>query len=556
MLDARLREFGEQQLSINALLYLASHYMDAENRPENFLACLHQWQEIFNNLPKTQTAHQWAKTFSKLLMLFNWPGERKLTSNEYQTVQVWQDVLGQFASFDLISPSLNYSAALRQLCQLASAFSFQPETPEVPVQVLGVSGAAGMQFDHLWIMGLNEEVWPEMVEPNPFIPIAMQREAQLPNASAEIKLAHARNMTQRLVSSSPDIILSYPQIEKERPLRPSPLIKPYLRTDIDHYIKRTAAYVTKLYGSQQFENVKDDEAPAIPAGQSARGGASLFKDQAACPFRAFARHRLNTRGLMSADIGLNAMDRGLIIHQLMQQLWQKLGGHKALLAQGEAELNTLIEDVIDTVLTQYKKQRPKTFTERFTYLEAQRLDILLKEWLNIERERMPFTVHACEQEHVSIINDIEVCTRIDRVDQLADGQHVITDYKTGDARLASWFDDRPDEPQLPLYAISSEGEVAAIVFAKLKRGEATYIGLANDESILPNVNTLNNSRLTRDIDDWSMLFTQWRESLGRLAEAFHQGDARVDPKDNNSCRYCDLHAFCRIYENNGVRSEG
>ena len=48
--------------------------------------------------------------------------------------------------------------------------------------------------------------------------------------------------------------------------------------------------------------------------------------------------------------------------------------------------------------------------------------------------------------------DLEFAVSIDRVDRLADGARVLIDYKTGNA-AADWRGERPDNPQLPIYAL-------------------------------------------------------------------------------------------------------
>ncbi|MCH7695082.1 MAG: PD-(D/E)XK nuclease family protein [Proteobacteria bacterium] len=547
-LDARLRDFGETQLDIDCLLYFAGHTLQQDQQCTEFLDCLRTWQDTFKALPVKQTARQWTSTFSQLLEIFAWPGERSLNSAEFQMFEAWQDVIKQFASLQLVTASFSFSFALSQLKQLAGAYSFQPQTPEVPVQVLGLAGAAGLGFDHLWVMGLHEEVWPIPAEPNPFIPIGLQRQAQLANASAEINLAHSKRMTELLRACSAEVIFSYPQHEQERPLRPSPLIKPYPPASTDAEKHRHTSYARQIHATRDYQYINDFRGPVIAKGESVKGGAGLFKDQAACAFRAFARYRLSAYGLGSVDIGLNAMERGSLIHTVMQLMWQHLGGQQALLACDEALLESLIDKSINVAIEQYQKRRPQTFTERFKALEAQRLARLVHDWLALERERQTFEVIAREEKHHFSFHGIEVRTRIDRIDQIHDGRKVIIDYKTGDARLAAWFGERPDEPQLPLYAVTNEGQIAAIVFARLKRGECSYVGLANGEDIIPGVSSWQDSRYNRDSTKWELLLAQWDEVLKKLANAFCDGDARVAPKDINSCRYCDLHALCRIYE--------
>lgn len=41
------------------------------------------------------------------------------------------------------------------------------------------------------------------------------------------------------------------------------------------------------------------------------------------------------------------------------------------------------------------------------------------------------------------------------------------------------------------------------------------------------------------------LKAHWAEVLGRLAGAFADGDARVDPLPA-ACRYCDVRPLCRV----------
>jgi len=548
-LDAYLRRNGEFRITFGTVQQmLKDDSLPARDVPGCFVEFWRKYRETFHAHDKKQTAGNWARVFSDLLQAFRWPGDRPLDSAEYQTVAEWQEQLRRFAALDQVSPLLFARDALSLLRQMLMNSSFQPETPEVPIQILGMTGAAAMQFDHLWIMGLHEEVWPGKAEPNPFIPVKLQRELGMPGASPEIKLLRAQNLLECLVRSSPDVVLSYPQNENDRELRASPLLKPYAVSMKPCTSNNTNHYAGLIYQSRRIEEMDDTLAPAVPAGQVVSGGTGLFRDQAACPFRAFARHRLYAEGLDSKDIGLDPRARGSLMHEVMEKLWRRLGSSQALLDLREEQLEKIIHDSVHAAVRGFRRQFPQTFTERFTQLETDRLRAMVYQFLEQERARKPFTVQACEHWHRFTFNDITISTRIDRIDQLADGRYVIMDYKTGDPKISHWFSERPDEPQLPLYAITSAGELAAIVFTPLKKDGVGYIGLARENELLPGVKTVTDTRINGDIPDWGTLFTKWRETLGRLAINFRQGVAVVDPKSTKSCTQCDLHNLCRIHE--------
>src|SRR5436305_1075206 len=61
----------------------------------------------------------------------------------------------EVATVDRVSPVLACREALRLLRSMANDAVFQPEAPEVPIQILGVLESAALEFDHLWIMGLT-----------------------------------------------------------------------------------------------------------------------------------------------------------------------------------------------------------------------------------------------------------------------------------------------------------------------------------------------------------------------------------------------------------------
>jgi ATP-dependent helicase/nuclease subunit B len=542
--DAALRRIGEQQLSLKTLYWIAEERCEEYEQCKEFIQLLKTFEISFLSHARKQTLRLWTTTFSEWLTGFGWPGERSLDSDEHQVMTAWQSALTQLGSLDGLSKPVSFSTALFQLNRLLTETRFQPETPETPIQISGIAGAAGMQFDYLWVMGMQDDNWPALMPVNAFIPITCQREFHIPTASADAQLELAKNITDKLIMSAKEVVFSYSSQEGDRLCRPSPLIKNLaIKEGNDGSYED---YKNTIFASSEIEVFIDINAPEIPAGQTANGGSSLFKDQSGCPFKAFARHRLYAEGLQQTDIGLSAAERGNLVHRALQYLWQRLKSLENLKYKTELELEEIIHSVVSEAIKLQISQQPETFTDRFTELEQQRLEQLLKQWLLIESERGEFKVIATEEWKTILFEDIELHLRVDRVDELADGRCVILDYKTGPVSKSDWESENPNDPQLPLYAVTNEQQVAAIAFASLKRGELRFIGQAESDDILPKVKS--------DTDlSWQEKLDNWEQTLIKLANDFRQGIAIVDPKKSGkpslkACRYCDLHALCRIHE--------
>ena len=537
--DAALRRIGEQQLSFKTLYWIAEVRCKEHEQCEGFIQLLKTFEISFLSHAKKQTLREWTMSFSEWLSGFAWPGERSLNSDEHQALQAWQSALTQLASLDGLTEQVSFSTAFFQLNRLLGETQFQPETTETPIQILGMTGAAGMQFDYLWVMDMQDECWPQIKQANAFIPITCQREFNIPDASADMQLKLAKQLTQKLSASAKEIVFSYTKLEGDRICRPSPLIR-VENAETNNTNMPYEDYKDILLGSSQLESFMDVHAPEIPVGQIANGGSALFKDQSACPFKAFARHRLYAESLQQSDIGLSAAERGNLVHRALQYLWQRLKSSDTQDYRSETELTKIIRSVVQEAIKQQISQQPETFTDRFTELEQQRLEQLLKEWLLIEKDRSGFKIISTEEWRTVLFQDIELNLRVDRIDELADGRCVIIDYKTGAVSKNDWESDNPNDPQLPLYAITSKQEVAAIAFASLKRGKLGFVGQADADDILPGIKS--------DSDlSWQDKLDAWEQILIQLADDFRQGKAIVDPT-KTACRYCDLHALCRIHE--------
>ena len=141
------------------------------------------------------------------------------------------------------------------------------------------------------------------------------------------------------------------------------------------------------------------------------------------------------------------------------------------------------------------------------------------------------------------VGGIDLSIRADRMDRLENGDFVVLDYKTGECSASDWFGSRPNDPQLPIYAVTAEAPVAGVFYGQLKTGKVAFRGMMDSEGLVPGV------KPSRDAVSIDQKIDGWQDVLDQLGEDFREGRAAVDPKDRRkSCQYCALPTLCRINE--------
>ncbi len=511
-----------------------------------------------------RSSHQlpgyWAEHFTTFLQKLGWPGDRGLSSGEYQAVQHFRKALAELASLDGVSTAMSRSAAAALLARMIGNTEFQPEGAGGPVQVLGELESSGMTFDHLWVLGLHDAALPRHPGPNPFIPLTIQRRHRMKRADAEREQHFAAQVAARLFAAAPDIVLSWPVRGNTAEQRPSPFLNGI--ADGQPLQAESNSPDRLLWQARPaLEELIDDQGPPISTRKPFTGGTGILKDQALCPFRAFAHHRLRAERLDAPEIGIDNMSRGTLVHTVLELFWAQVVDQDALLSLDQPSLAKLLGDAAEGALDRLERELRCDLPHRQRQIEHQRLVSVTRQWLEFERRRGSFRVMAAEKNRQVQLGSLAIRTRIDRIDELDDGTCAIIDYKTGRADPLQWLDQRITEPQLPAYCLGlPHASVGAVMFAvvRSKEKESGFSGLARDSAAWPGAKS---RALAAGLEEkgWSgfdEVLAHWEKTLPALGDAFTRGDAAVDPVDPElACKYCDLKGLCRILEQAGVVQE-
>jgi len=573
LLEKCLRDNYPRQLRAGEIQYRASeikkhdhqHNLLPENQHEpqawnslELSAVLSTLKRFDNNHKGSFSPSAWAQSFDRLLVSLGWPLAEALPEEHdrnWQALQAWREVLRELASLDATVPSLGRNTAIYQLKQICRETIFQARTAPAPIQVLGLYEVSGLRFDHLWVMGLHNDNWPPSAKPNPFIPGKLQRAVQLPNSSPQRELEVARIITRRLLETAPDCVFSYPgQLDGEEVLA-SPLL------DIDTIKKVSEVQIWKdqswrevIAGSGKPQTCHLEKPGKLLHG-TARGGSSILRNQALCPFRAFASNRLGAESLETPADGISPKLHGSLVHSVLELFWKETRNQSTLLSLGEQILSETVRKHVDYVTGEHRglKQRPA-----FRDVEATRVYRQVMDCLEQDMLRETFEVVAFEKEILPEIEGQTIRLFIDRIDKLPSGDEIIIDYKTGRVEPKKWFGNRPEDPQLPLYAISAERTPAAVVFSIIRDDGCLYEGVVKQGGLLPGLPKSGkaNQYLVDAGYEMPKTIKGWRQVLHHLMADFLEGEAAIDPKHGlKTCEnsYCELQSVCRIGELEQVR---
>ncbi len=499
---------------------LDSHYALHRLSPHTQTAALHARLQGINpqilNLKDNKLPSQWSLVFSNSLHALGWPGTRRLNSLEYQQVEHWQRCLQQLSSLDIVIGNCSLDTALQWLREAVQAHNFQAQSAPSPIQVLGVLEASGLHFTHLWISGMHRNAWPPAPSPDPLLPLWLQRQHNMPHASGEREWLYARHLSEHFAQCTQQLVCSYAKHAGDCEQQLSELWSHLPTTE------HTVPVCTLT--PETLERLAIDGAPPVSSDEQVAGGFGILKMQIINPFNAFARYRLGVDTAKEPVSGISAMERGNLLHAVLEDFWHDVKNLQALRNMGGDTQQQKLDQQANTHIEKLIRQKPDL--QHALYIEKQRLLRLLEQWLEEERRREDFVVAGIEEKLPLQLAGLPLQLRIDRIDKLTNGKHLLIDYKTGATLLkrTDWATDSaeeaPLEPQLPLYA-AFYPDSCGIAWAQIHTKKAAWTSLGTSSDI-PGLST-SKTDWQQSEAQWQQQLQRWRRALETVADHFMQG---------------------------------
>ena len=301
-----------------------------------------------------------------------------------------------------------------------------------------------------------------------------------------------------------------------------------------------------LWSAQQIEapvleELVDERAPAVGSEERTHGVATL-RSQSQCPFRGFAETRLDACVLEQPIPGFNERERGQILHDALQGIFTAVGNSRSLqdlLTRREASAALIADHIGRAVDGQCAKRNPGA---RWAERERTRLQGLLERWLELESRRAPFQVEHVEGSgETAVHGGLAYQLRIDRIDRLEDGSHVLIDYKSGWVQ-PDWRGERPDNPQLPMYALRHrENTWCGVAYGRVSASRVSFRGGVGAWRYFPGCPSQPAGRLR----ELHLLVAAWERARRSLAQRVSQA-VRRKLRPRSCLPLLHLQGLCRV----------
>ncbi len=453
---------------------------------------------------------KWILLADQFLENVGWPGARALESHDYQLVNRWRELMNAFAKVGTIEPSMDWPETISRILGMAADTVWQPESGPGVITVLGKLEVYGLEFDRVWISGMDASQWPPRSRPLPYVSRALQRERGMPDATPADTLAFARRLLTRFRGAAPECVFSWAERRKDVELMSSTMLDG-LGVTTDRGCFDPSWSARHLIGSVARAKVSDDPVPPIAPDEHVRGGSYTLQRQFIEPFSAFVHGRLGVRHLEPFSKGLSPSLRGSVIHDALHNLLIDRPTQQEI--EAWPDLESRIGSAVDSALGRIGRHAT-WILQRLIGIEGRRLRYILHDFIAEEKDRSRFSVIDVEKELDYQCGGIALHFKIDRVDSLPDGRLLVIDYKTGAPKSFHNRDGDLTDLQLVAYADALGEPIGGLVFINVDTRVVDYRGTGD-------------GWLQLDNSDWGTTLDRWKVELHRVVKELVSGDGRI-----------------------------
>jgi len=438
--------------------------------------------------------------------------------------------------------------ASRKVAQIGAA-------EDAGIQIMGMIESRGLDFDKLYVLGMDDRSLPEPIRPLPLLDSTERKLVQ--GGTVESQYEFAKRAYGHMMTLAPDITLLRAEMEDLKPLAPSPfwptaeekrsidiwnepeptwLRAGWLRSACKglHEAISPDLIIEKLYGIER-----------IPDSVSV----SRFQTAVICPYRFFVEAILKTEPLEEIEPDASPREKGNRVHRALSLFTKRLREQDMDLISERATdlLRLCVDDALHNVAD---KPHWEVERRRWIGVDGKPEGGILTDWLDRERERWLDGWRCIAEE--SPFDALTVSGlpftlkgRIDRIDFNKEGGVLLWDYKTGTPSTTADIITNLKDPQLVVYLLALvSGHIPALepYIDSNTPFSSGYIRLKSSGDI----------RIS-PIKGIESSLEKWEEAIAKLGELLEGGDFRPEPfpvsevtDRYKTCEKCPDITLCQV----------
>lgn len=412
------------------------------------------------------------------------------------------------------------------LAEWRAFLSLQLEsTPFVPsgfdrrVVMLQLTGAQLRSFDAVLMVGADADHLPSQLNETLFFANAVRRELGL--ATREMRQRMQLRDFAELLSSSTEVVLSWQSHKNGEPNPVSTWVERLQLTLERSGAAKLATHAVELTPHTLTHMPPIMPAPSAPQLLPRKLSASGYNNLVACPYQFFATRMLGLDGLGELSDMPEKRDYGDWLHEILRIYHETIRDRRVHVDDREFLLREISERVFAQALE-------RSAAALGYYVRWQKIIPAYLAWSN-ERESQGWRFVAGEQKFQKTLSwpDGQIILHgcIDRIDENAEGERAVLDYKTRNVQALRDKAKETEDHQLAFYGLLSDLPVAAAHYVAL---EATKD--KTGDAAAPNY------------EEWQVLLE--RQIVANI-RAIGEGAALPATGIERVCVFCEVRGLCR-----------
>ncbi len=427
-----------------------------------------------------ESPKEWLSFINNKLKKVDWLTLDNESNSDNFIFKKWIQLLKDCEQSLISHESISYLNFIKLIESTAENTYIQAHPLHQQVKILEYNDAIEMEFDYLWLSGLDNYVWPNKHKHYSFFSRELQNQHNFPESTPNKSAEHEKKLLSTLMGSSKNVVLSYARSRDEMQLSFTDLITIDLEESDIH--KDPGNFSESNFGLENFIFL-DEDVPIIKNTERLKGGASTVQRFKEDPFSGFALGRLKINEKRKPSFGIDPLNRGTIVHNAIAIFYDDLPSQTDMKARKTEQIQIKLNKAISEAFHPYLTSNESKFEQIFFDIEKNRTKKILEKLIDFDLNKDNFKLKSVEKSVQLKYSNIILNLKIDRIEEYTNKHLCIIDFKTGKVRKILDKNKQFKELQLFVYAAACDEPIDFISYIYLKKDNVTNETLTSNSDV-------------------------------------------------------------------------